>query len=337
MEGFLRMKKKLLKLSGLVFLSALILSGCSADNKEIVTMKGGKITQDEFYQELKKDDQSKQLLTGMIFNKIALENYGDKVSEKEVEAEYKKAEKQYGGKKVLEENLKQYKMDVKTFKENIKTNLAQKEMMASHVKITDADLKEAWKTYHPDVDVQFIAMSDEAEAKKTLESINNNGDFAKIAKEKSTDETTKGEGGKVTFNSTQVTKPANVMIPDAVKEAAYKLEDGKVSDVITAQNPMTGEDSFYIVKMVKNKKKGNDYKPYEKQLKEITEQTKLADPIFQQKVLGDELEKANVKVTDPDFKDILNAFLPQKEEKADKKDDKKDDKKEDKKTTESTK
>ncbi|MGO2082191.1 peptidylprolyl isomerase [Vagococcus sp.] len=334
------MKKKVWKLASITLLSALILTGCSsAGGKDVVTMKGGKVTQEEFYNELKKDDQSKQVLTGMILKRVALDGYGKDVSEKEIDKEYKAAEKQYGGKKVLEETLKQYGMDVKTFKENIKTNLAQKAMMESHIKITDADLKETWKTFHPDVDVQIISVDKEDEAKEILKSINDGGDFSKIAKEKSVEQTTKNNDGKLTFNSTQTTKPENVMLPDAVKDAAYKLEDGKVSEVITAQNPMTGADSFYIVKMVKNSKKGNDYKPFKKELTEITKETKLADPTFQQKVLGEELEKAKVKIDDPEFKDILTPYLPQKEEKKeDKKADTKDSKKEDKKeTTESTK
>ena len=92
--------------------------------------------------------------------------------------------------------------------------------------------------------------------------------------------------------------------------------------------------------MVKNQKKGDDYKKFEKELTKLTEEAKLADPTFQQEVIGKELEKANVKIADKDFKDILTPYLPQKEvkteesSKADKKDDKKDEKKEE---TDSTK
>ncbi|AQP54087.1 hypothetical protein CBF34_10200 [Vagococcus penaei] len=308
------MKKTSIKLVAATALGLITLAGCSGGGKDIVTMKGGKITQDEFYTQLTKDEQSKQVLTGMIFNKIALENYGKDVSKEAIDKEYSAAEKQYGGQKVFEETLKQYNLDTKQFKENIKSNLAQKAMMEAHVKITDADLEEAWKTYHPDVEAQIIMVDKQDTADSILKDVKDNGDFAKIAKEKSQDTTTKEDGGKVTFNSTATTKPENVMIPQNVKEAAYKLEDGQVSDVIKAQNQMTGAESYYIVKMDKNQKKGNDYKPFEKQLKEVVKQNKLADPAFQQKVLGDELNKANVKIKDNQFKDILTPYLPKKED-----------------------
>ncbi|MGY3765557.1 peptidylprolyl isomerase [Vagococcus vulneris] len=317
--------KTSIKLTAAAVLGLVTLAGCSSGNKEIVSMKGGKITQEDFYNELIKGDQSKQVLTGMIFNKIALENYGKDIKQDEIDKEYSTAEKQYGGKKAFEDALKQYGMDSKQFKENIKSNLAQKKMMESHIKITDKDLEEAWKTYHPDVDAQIIMVDKKETADSIAKELKDGGDFTKIAKEKSLDTTTKASGGKVTFNSTAVTKPANVAVPQEVKEAAYKLNDGNTSEVITAANQMTGAEAFYIVKMDKNQKKGNDYKPFEKQLKEVVEQTKLSDPAFQQKVLGDELNKANVKIKDNEFKDILTPYLPNKDQ--DKKDNSKSDSK----------
>ena len=332
------MKSKSFKLAAVTLLGVLTLAGCSS-SKEVASMKGAKITEEDLYKELKKDTNTTgQVLTGMILSNITDKEYGSKVDTKEIDKQYNDMQEQNGGKKAFEDLLKQNGLDVKTYKENIKSQLAYKEMLKAHLDIKEEDLKATWATYHPSVDTQIIKLDSEDAAKAALKEINDGKSFDEVAKAKSLDETTKADGGKVTFDSTFTTKPEHVAVPDAVKEAAYKLEDGKVSEVITTTDMTTGTDAYYLVKMVKNQKKGNDYKKFEKELKELTEEAKLADPTFQQEVIGKELEKANVKISDTDFKDILTPYLPQKEEKADDSKDKKADKKEDKKEeTDSTK
>ena len=44
-------------------------------------------------------------------------------------------------------------------------------------------------------------------------------------------------------------------VPTEVQEAAFKLKDGEVSDVITATNASTYATDYYVVKMVKNQDK----------------------------------------------------------------------------------
>ena len=308
------MKNKKLKLAAVALLSMITLAGCSG-GKDIVTMKGGKITDTQFFDELKKSSTSSETLVNMIIQKITLDDYGSKVDQKEIDKQYSTYEKQNGGKKSFEALLKQNNMTAKQFKDNIKQSLAFQEMLKSHIKVTDADLKETWKTYHPQVETQIMSFDSKENAEKALKKVNDGDDFDKVAKSDSQDTVTKEDGGKVKFDSTATTDPAGVTVPTEVKEAAYKLEDGKVSDLITVQNQQTGTDVYYIVKMVKNKQKGNDYKPYEKELKDIFEQTKISDPTFQQEVIGKELEKANVNIKDNQYKNILTPYLPQKETK----------------------
>ena len=127
-------------------------------------------------------------------------------------------------------------------------------------------------------------------------------DFSKLAKDKSTDTETKEDGGKVKFDSTTTTIPAEV------KEAAFKLKDGEISDVITTTNPTSYATEYYVVKMVKNQNKGNDMDKYKDQLKDIATETKLSDNAFTTKVIGEELKDANVKIKDDAFENVLSAF-----------------------------
>ncbi|MEO2498495.1 peptidylprolyl isomerase, partial [Enterococcus faecalis] len=146
-----------------------------------------------------------------------------------------------------------------------------------------------------------VASEDDAKAVK--KEITDGGDFTKIAKEKSTDAATKKDGGKIKFDSQATTIPAEV------KEAAFKLKDGEVSEPIAATNMQTYQTTYYVVKMTKNKAKGNDMKPYEKEIKKIAEETKLADQTFVSKVISDELKAANVKIKDDAFKNALAGYM----------------------------
>lgn len=82
-----------------------------------------------------------------------------------------------------------------------------------------------------------------------------------------------------------------------------------MSEPIAATNMQTYQTTYYVVKMTKNKAKGNDMKPYEKEIKKIAEETKLADQTFVSKVISDELKAANVKIKDDAFKNALAGYM----------------------------
>ncbi len=168
--------------------------------------------------------------------------------------------------------------------------------------MTEKDLKEAWKTFHPEVEAQIIKVSSEDEAKEVKKSADDGTDFAKLAKEKSTDEATKKDGGKIKFDS-QTTD-----VPTEVKEAAFKLKDGQVSDVISATNTTSYSTDYYVVKMVKNQNKGDDMNKYKKQLESIARDTKESDQDLQKEIIAKVLKEENVKVTDDAFKNVLTPF-----------------------------
>jgi foldase protein PrsA len=297
------MKKKLILAAAGMF-SVFALAACSSGSQDIASMKGSTITVDDFYNQVKSQQSSQQTVQTMIIYKVFEDKYGKDVSDKDVQAEYDKSSKNAKDQgQDFSEQLKQNGYTEKSFKALIKQSLAYKAGIKSHIKITDEDLKTAWASFHPEVEAQIIQASSEDDAKAIKKELDNGGDFTKIAKEKSIDETTKKDGGKVKFDSQSETIPAQV------QEAAFKLKDGKVSDPIQATDSTGYQTTFYIVKMVKNKAKGNDMAPYKKELKKIAETNKENDPEFVNKVISDELKAANVKIKDDAFKDVLASFM----------------------------
>lgn len=293
------MKKRFLALA--IVLGTGLLSGCTnAGEKTAVSYKGGTISEQEVMDSLKKMQGADSAVQQLIVYQVFEDKYGDDVSTKEIDSQYDQTKKQLGDS--FDSQLKSAGYTEQTFKDSIKQSLAFQEGLKKHIKLTDEDLKTAWESFHPEVEAQIIQVASEDDAKDVKKAADKGDDFSKLAKDKSTDTTTKEDGGKVKFDSTTTTVPAEV------KEAAFKLEDGQVSDVITSTNASTYTTEYYVVKMMKNQNKGNDMDKYKKELKEIATDTKLSDSTFQNKVIGEVLKDANVKIKDKDFENVLSTF-----------------------------
>ncbi|HDL1094025.1 TPA: peptidyl-prolyl cis-trans isomerase, partial [Enterococcus faecium] len=277
------MKKRFLALA--IVLGTGLLSGCTnAGEKTAVSYKGGTISEQEVMDSLKKMQGADSAVQQLIVYQVFEDKYGDDVSTKEIDSQYDQTKKQLGDS--FDSQLKSAGYTEQTFKDSIKQSLAFQEGLKKHIKLTDEDLKTAWESFHPEVEAQIIQVASEDDAKDVKKAADKGDDFSKLAKDKSTDTTTKEDGGKVKFDSTTTTVPAEV------KEAAFKLKDGQVSDVITSTNASTYTTEYYVVKMVKNQNKGNDMDKYKKELKEIATDTKLSDSTFQNKVIGEVLKDA---------------------------------------------
>ena len=293
------MKKRFLALA--IVLGTGLLSGCTnAGEKTAVSYKGGTISEQEVMDSLKKMQGADSAVQQLIVYQVFEDKYGDDVSTKEIDSQYDQTKKQLGDS--FDSQLKSAGYTEQTFKDSIKQSLAFQEGLKKHIKLTDEDLKTAWESFHPEVEAQVIQVASEDDAKDVKKAADKGDDFSKLAKDKSTDTTTKEDGGKVKFDSTTTTVPAEV------KEAAFKLKDGQVSDVITSTNASTYTTEYYVVKMVKKQNKGNDMDKYKKELKEIATDTKLSDSTFQNKVIGEVLKDANVKIKDKDFENVLSTF-----------------------------
>lgn len=80
--------------------------------------------------------------------------------------------------------------------------------------------------------------------------------------------------------------------------AAYKLKVGQIS------NPVKSSNGYHIIKLTDKK----DLKPYNEvkdSIRKNLEEERIADPTFSQKLLQDELKKANIKINDSDLKDTF--------------------------------
>ena len=299
------MKKKLLA-GAITLLSVATLAACSNSSQgaDLISMKGDVITEHQFYEEVKNNPTAQQILLNMTIQKVFEKQYGSEVSDKEVEDAVAEEQKRYGDSYQIV--LSRAGMTAESRKAQIRTSKLVEYAVkkAAEAELTDENYKKAYDEYTPEVTAQVIKLDSEDKAKEVLVKAQESGaDFAQLAKDNSTDEKTKANGGEITFDS------ASTELPAAVKKAAFALDVDGVSDVITAPGTQAYTSNFYIVKLTKKSEKSANWEDYKEKLQSIILTQKQNDATFVQGVIGKELQAANIKVKDQTFQTIFTQYI----------------------------
>ena len=191
------MKKKLMA-GAITLLSVATLAACSNSSQgaDLISMKGDVITEHQFYDEVKNNPTAQQVLLNMTIQKVFEKQYGSEVSDKEVEDAVAEEQKKYGDS--YQTVLARSGMTAESRKAQIRTSklveFAVKK--AAEAELTDENYKKAFEEYTPEVTAQIIKLDSEDKAKEVLAKAKESGaDFAQLAKDNSTDEKTKENGG----------------------------------------------------------------------------------------------------------------------------------------------
>lgn len=276
----------------------LLAAGCSAGNKTVVSMKGGKITQEQYYEAMKDSSSGKTTLQTLIWEKALEEQYGKTVSDKTVTKQYNSFKTQYGAQ--FSQALAQNGLTPSQFKTNIKTNLLTRKALEALKPVTTADLKTQWKSYEPKITVSRILVKDEKTAKDIISQLekDNGKNFAALAKKYSTDTGSKANGGKLTpFDSSDTSYDATF------KKAAFALKQGEYT-----KTPVKTQYGYHIIMSDKNPGKGK-MSDHTKTLKTQIYDKWMQDSTVMQGVMSKVLQKANIDIKDKDLKDILSGYL----------------------------
>ncbi|WP_439742941.1 peptidylprolyl isomerase PrsA [Bacillus pseudomycoides] len=281
------MKKAMLALAAT---SLIALSACGSSDK-IVTSKAGDISKEDLYKQMK-DRAGKQILRGMVLEKVLVKNH--KVDDKEVDKKYDEYKKQLGDQ--FDAALKQQGFTKDSFKESVRAELAMDKAIESS--ITDKELKE---NYKPEIKASHILVKDEATAKKVKEELGQGKSFEELAKQYSEDKGSAEKGGDLGYFG-----PGKMV--KEFSDAAYKLKKDEVSE------PVKSQFGYHIIKVTDIK----EQKPFEEEkanIKKDLVEKKKQDPQFMAELQDKELKKADVKVEDKDLKDTFETPKAEKEKK----------------------
>lgn len=310
-----KMKKNTLLFTGL--LGILVLSGCRNAESEIATMRGGKVTADDFFQSAafvdpklgrsssrSRKQLNEQILQEMILKQVFTQKYGNQVSDAMIEEAYLEQVGIYGGREQFQEVLEMNGLTKKAFDEMTRESLSIEIGLKEHMEIGDSELDNAWDNFYPTVEIQLIQVSDEVKANEVLEEVKRLPEkFEEIVKEESEHEKTAENEGYLSFDS------LSDEIPSEVKNVAFSLKDEEISELVTVVDSSTYQTNYYIIKMISNKGKGNDRDVYLDELTKLAQETFLSDPEFVLKRFGEELKEADVEIKAEQLNDLLSEFL----------------------------
>lgn len=231
-----------------------------------------------------------EVVQQLTFEKILEDKYT--VTEKEVNAEYKKYEEQYGDS--FESTLASSNLTKTSFKENIKYNLLVQKATEANMDVSDSTLKKYYKTWQPDITVRHILVADEATAKEVQTKLKNGEKFTDLAKEYSTDTSTSSNGGLLDpFGTGEM--------DEAFEKAAYALE--KTDDVSGIVKTSYG---YHLIQLVKKTDK-TTYAKDKAKVKEAYIQSQLTSENMTA-ALKKELKAANIDIKDSDLKDAFSDY-----------------------------
>ncbi|WP_407892927.1 peptidylprolyl isomerase [Lacticaseibacillus sp. N501-2] len=290
------MKKWLLGLASLAL--AATLAGCGSST--VANMKGAKITQSEYYDELKASSAGQSTLRSMIVLKALQQQYGDQVSSKQVTAQYNQVKKQYGSS--FSSALAQNGLTTKTFKEQIETSLLSAVALKDLKKPTQKQIDAQWKKYEPKITVQHIVVAKKATATTVLAELKKDSsaaNFKKLAKKYSTDTATSATAGKLSaFDNTDTS------LDSTFKKAAFKLT--KAGEYTTTAVKTT--NGYEIIRAINIPAKGKE-SDHTAALKKQLYTTWESDTTVMTNVIKQVLKKANVTIKDSDLKNVLSVYL----------------------------
>ncbi len=264
------------------------LSACNSDNgskETIAETKSGNVTKDEFYEELK-DKYGDQVLQELVYKKVFTDQY--KVSDKEVDKRLEETKANLGDnfESALAQNGYANEED---FKDELKYQLAQEKAALETVDVSEDELKDYYENkYTVNLKARHILVADEETAKEVKKKLDSGEKFADLAKEYSTDEASKEQGGDL--GEFGVGK----MVP-AFEEAAYNLKVDEISE------PVQSDYGFHIIQVTDRVK--NDSPSYEDAKADVERSVKTAkvDSAKAQEAIQKVIDDSDIKVKDKEL------------------------------------
>jgi foldase protein PrsA len=266
------------------------LTACAGGNGgNIAETKDGEVTKDEFYEALK-TKSGEEVLRELVTFKVLEGKYD--ITDEEINEELDAQKEQFGDS--FEEVLENEGLTEDDFKKEIRKYLLQKKAMTEGIEVTDEEIKTYYDRMKTELKARHILVADEETAKEVKKKLDKGGDFAKLAKEYSTDNTAE-DGGDLGFFT------AGKMVPE-FEEAAYALKVNEISE------PVQSSFGFHIIEVTDKQENEEDIGTFEENEKEIrnTILERKIDPEEASEKINKLIEDAKVKIKDKDLEKIFD-------------------------------
>ncbi len=250
---------------------AAVLSFVVVQDNAVAKVNGESISKDELYNEMAElygASTVEQIITEKIMAAEA-KNQKISISESEINTEVDKLKESYGGDDVFEQVLQTNNTTLEQVKKDLKDYLIIQKLMEPLIEITDEEMqtyfdenKESFAEAEQ-VKASHILVEDEATAMEIKAKLDAGEDFAELAKEFSTDEGSKENGGELEFFS------KGTMVAE-FEDVAFTLPVNQISD------PVKSEYGYHIIKVEEKKEaKEANFEDSKQEIKDALFEEKL--------------------------------------------------------------
>lgn len=294
------MQRKLLL--GLTLVSSLLLTGCSWHNQNVAIMHHARVTQSDVYNKYKATAAGKKAITTQVIDTALESLYGDQVSQKQVNKNYRLQEQQAGGAKKFAAQLSSSQYTKASYKQSLRENLLLVAAGTAHYQLTAADKKQIKKHNVRKRQPYHILVKSPAQARIVLNKLQGGAAFSTLAKQYSTDKGSATRGGKLTAITVADKK---AYVPEFY-QAFKKLKVGQYT-----KTPIKTKYGYHIIY------RGRDVPPLstakaQKEYIRSKVEHKLSNQTFMLKTMKQVINDADVDVKDADIKSTLNNSLNRK-------------------------
>lgn len=260
----------------LIILILLITMGISLSfalkkDETVAKFNGEAISKDDLYSEMV-DQYGAATIDKIIGDKIVAAeakkqkiNITNSILNKEVE----KLKASYGGEEAFKQALESNNTTLAFLKQDLKNYLTIKQLLEPQIEITEEEMK----TYFDEnkdsfaeaeqIKASHILVPDEKTANEVKQKLNDGGDFAELAKDYSTDDSTKDSGGDLGYFA------KGTMVSE-FEDVAFGLAVDQVS------KPVKTEFGYHIIKVeAKKKAKEANYNDSKEEIKETLVDQKI--------------------------------------------------------------
>ncbi|MFB9330461.1 peptidylprolyl isomerase [Paenibacillus aurantiacus] len=217
-------------------------------NKAVGTVNGSVITKNQLYSAMAEAGGA-QILDNLIQEELVKQEakkQGIVISDKDVDVEIAQIKKQFPSESDFQNALQQANMTLENLKKQIPMQLRIRKLVEPRAKVTDSEVKQYFEANRASFDqpeevkASHILVATEAEADEIMKQLKAGADFAKLAKEKSTDPGSKNAGGDLGFFG------RGAMVPE-FEEAAFSLKVGELG------GPVKTDYGYHIIKLTDHK------------------------------------------------------------------------------------
>ncbi|SMQ81883.1 foldase protein PrsA [Bacillus sp. OV166] len=271
MSLLMQNKKTFLVILVLLITMGISLSFALKKDETVAKFNGEAISKDDLYSEMV-EQYGAATVDKIIGDKIVAAeakkqkvNITNSILNKEVE----KLKASYGGEEAFKQALESNNTTLAFLKQDLKNYLTIKQLLEPQIEITEEEMK----TYFDEnkdsfaeaeqIKASHILVADEKTANEVKQKLNDGGDFAELAKNYSTDDSTKDSGGDLGYfaKGTMVTE---------FEDVAFGLAVDQVS------KPVKTEYGYHIIKLeAKKKAKEANYNDSKEEIKETLVDQKI--------------------------------------------------------------